>query len=297
MAITLEVEFPLLEAAVRRMGAKKIVVELPVDRELKEGKQITLDDVESRHGLLLHDSRPVILYIQDHSYGNMFEKAMEDGSKGNRFHVAYCERLQKMWAENRGKRYVVTNDLSGEFVIKGEDDEPGTAKLQVCKKCLEELNYSGYRNKENWGDKVDICYNFHIPIFFETYGSCFPFPRSRRAGDKEYYTSDWEEVSWNYRKRQNFTCEECGVNLSQRNHNKLLHTHHINGVKSDNSEDNLQALCVGCHSRQPYHQHMNNNEIFHKSFEQVKQLRQEQGLPLTDIIPENLETDTFDEIF
>lgn len=279
MTITLEVKFPLLEAAVRRMGAKKIVVEFPVDRELREGKQITLDDIESRHGLLLHEGRPVILYIQDHSYGNMFVEAIEDGSKGNRFHVAYCERLQEMWINNRGKRYVATNDLSGEFHIKGEDDEPGTARLQVCKKCLEALNYSGYCNKEDWGDKVDICSKFHIPIFFETYGSCFPFPRGRQAGDREYYTSDWEEVSWSYRKKQNFTCEECGVNLNQRSHHKLLHTHHINGVKSDNSEDNLQALCVDCHSRQPYHQHMNNNKIFHESFKRINQLRRKQGLP------------------
>ena len=278
MAITLKVEFPLLEAAVRRMGAKKVGVEFPVDRELKKGKKITLDDVESRHGLLLHEGRPIILYIQDHSYGNMFVEAIEDGSKGNKFHVAYCEVLQDLRAKNRGKRYVVTNDLSGEFDIKGEDDEPGTAKLQVCKKCLEELNYSGYCNKEDWDDKVDICSKFHIPIFFETYGSCFPFPRSRRAGDREYYTSDWEEVSWNYREGQQFTCEECGVDLSQKNHHKLLHTHHKNGVKSDNSEDNLQALCVDCHRKQPHHQHMNHNKIFRESFKKINQLRQKQGI-------------------
>lgn len=294
MTITLEVKFPLLEAAVRRMGAKKIVVEFPVDRELREGKQITLEDVESRHGLLLHEGRPVILYIQDHSYGNMFLEAIEDGSKGRKFHVAYCERLQEMWAENRGKRYVVTNDLSGEFHIKGEDDEPGTARLQVCKKCLEKLNYSDYCYAI---DRARIVQEFHIPIFFETYGSCFPFPRGRRAGDREYYTSDWEEVSWSYRKKQNFTCEECGVNLSQRNHHKLLHTHHRNGVKSDNSKNNLQALCVDCHSSQKYHGHMRNNEIFRGSFEQIDQLRQKQGLPLPDIIPKNSETDMFDEIF
>lgn len=276
MAITLEVKFPLLEAAVRRMGAKKIVVEFPVDRELKEGKRITLDDIEPKYGLLLYEGRPVILYIQDHIYQNRFEEAKKDGRRGNRFHVAYCEKLEEMWNKGRGRRYVVTNNLSGEFHITGKYDKPGTAKLLVCKYCLDKLNYSNYRYAF---DRDHIVKEFHIPIFFETYGSCFPFPRDRRAGDREYYTSGWEEVSWSYREKQNFTCEGCGVNLSQRSHHKLLHTHHINGVKSDNSEDNLQALCVDCHSRQPYHQHMNDDEIFHTSFEQINRLRRKQGLP------------------
>lgn len=294
MTITLKVKFPLLEAAVRRMGAKKIVVEFSVDRELKEGKRITLDDVQLRHELLLYKGRQVILYIQDHTYQNMFEEAIEDGSKGKRFHVAYCKRLKEMYDDNRSKRYVATNNLSGEFVIKGKNDKERKANLQVCKKCLEELNYLNYCYAI---DRDRIVKEFHIPIFFETYGSCFPFPRGRRAGDREDYTSKWEEVSWSYRESQNFTCEDCGVNLSQRNHHKLLHTHHINGVKSDNSEDNLQALCVDCHSRQPYHQHMNNSPIFHDNIEQIKQLRKEQNLPPKDTIPENLEIDMFDEIF
>jgi hypothetical protein len=36
----------------------------------------------------------------------------------------------------------------------------------------------------------------------------------------------------------------------------LLHVHHINGVKSDNSEMNLRVLCQYCHGEQPNHEHM-----------------------------------------
>lgn len=44
------------------------------------------------------------------------------------------------------------------------------------------------------------------------------------------------------------------VDLSLYKH--LLDTHHINGVKTDNSDSNLRALCKECHSLEPKHEHM-----------------------------------------
>jgi hypothetical protein len=35
---------------------------------------------------------------------------------------------------------------------------------------------------------------------------------------------------------------------------KYLHTHHINGRKDDNRDDNLQALCIACHADLPAHE-------------------------------------------
>lgn len=275
MPIVIDVDFPLLEKAVKAMGAEDLDV---LFEKLKKGIPVSKpSDFESKDGLLSCKGFQIILYIQDHTHRNMFEEAIEDGGKGNRFHVAYCKKLQEMWTNDRGKRYVVTNNLSEKFVIKGKNDEAGKAKLQVCKHCLRKLNYSNYRNRDNRG-RDRIVKEFHLPIFFETYASYFSTLPSRRAGDREDYTDDWLEVSWSYREKQNFTCEGCGVNLSQGDDHELLHTHHIDGVKSDNSEDNLQALCVDCHRRQPYHQHMNNNEMFRENIGQINRLRQKQGL-------------------
>ncbi len=65
------------------------------------------------------------------------------------------------------------------------------------------------------------------------------------------YAKDWSRISKKYREKRGWTCEKCGVNLNE--HHGLLHCHHRDGVISDNSDANLEALCLLCHSEQPCH--------------------------------------------
>ena len=63
-----------------------------------------------------------------------------------------------------------------------------------------------------------------------------------------------------YRASKGWCCEECGVDLSE--YQEFLHTHHVNGIKYDVRPDNLKALCILCHSKQPNHRHLKNLPIF-----------------------------------
>ncbi len=63
--------------------------------------------------------------------------------------------------------------------------------------------------------------------------------------DYRGYTRDWREISRRVRQEKNYTCEKCGVKTEE---HMFMHVHHINGVKTDNSNGNLQCLCVRCHS-------------------------------------------------
>lgn len=256
----LRIDFRALQENVRKMGADErdfvLGVELsaidPIDTELETGIVIGPDDIEyTSEGLLSYKGRQVLLYIQDH--GGSIEKALADGSEGRKYHVAYCSTLEEMHKKGRFERYVVKNDVSGEFYITGSDyrtkkHEEGYTRLNVCKNCLKHLNYKNYKS-----NSYEVFKGFSLDEFFTVYESHFKYKPKREAGkDKDgTYSSTWKKKSREYRESVDWTCESCGVDLSA--HRKLLHAHHKNGVKSDNSFLNLQALCIECHSLQPKH--------------------------------------------
>lgn len=288
----LDVDFSELIAAATRMGSPVDIEPLtlhaengpldikdpeaastpPPELEIPEGGfEVTdLGQLETPGDLLMWQGQQVLLYIQDHR--SSFEAAEADGSKGRRVHISFCQTLEEMRAQGRFERYVVTRDHSEYFHITGRGygsrEQTAMTDLKVCKLCLRKLNYGGYAVP---GDRT-VFYHFSFVRFFEQYDSFFPYHPSRKSGASESYTQDWQQVSRSYREAQSYCCESCEVDLSQRPY--LLHTHHINGVRSDNVKSNLQALCIDCHSKAPGHDHM---AVPHSTRQEVAQLRQEQN--------------------
>ncbi len=257
----LEVDFSALEANVRRMGAKSIDFvlgtvwddsEVQFDKELgrAEGVKVGPHDLEITQGLLTLRGRQVILFIPDHTFN--VENVLRNPGKGRKFHVAYCDTLEEMQNAGRYKRYKVTNNVSGSFPIygKGVAKKNGTnrvegfAALNVCKNCLFKLNYKGAAQSAAARQKATDL--FSLDSFFSTYSSVFSSLPSQHIDDAaKGYSDDWKQISAAYRKDKNYTCEKCNVGLTIAKH--LLHTHHKNGEKSDNTSSNLMALCADCH--------------------------------------------------
>jgi hypothetical protein len=275
------VDFSDLHAAVRKMGAAELEPDFElhlgagsidrIDIDLRQGKEVVLEEVDTESGLLSYKGRQVLLYIQDH--GKRVQAVLENGSNGNKYHVAFCATLDEMRSRGRFERYVATNDMGGRFRISGVDPHrqvpiEGEAELRVCKNCLDHLNYQGYQR----GNRGAIFSRFSLEEFFATYSSLFPHMPSRMAGGNDsVYTEDWPDISRRYKADRLFRCESCGVDLA--NHRQLLHTHHKNGVKTDNRTSNLEALCADCHRRQPAHDGM---FVRHEDMQLITRLRREQ---------------------
>jgi len=242
----------------------------PIDIALVGGIEISPEELEVIDGLLSYRGRHVILYIRDHGRGVV--EALQDPSKGRKFHLADCATLERMRSEGRFARYVVTRGVSGDFDIAGMDpmtgnEITGSTRLQVCINCLKHLNY-GSALVGTQAKRREARDKFSLIEFFETYSTRFKYLPDGLAAEKgaAVYTKDWPELSQRLREEAKYTCEECAVCLEDCK--ALLHVHHVNGVKSDNRRANLQVLCKDCHRKQPNHQH-----IFMKSSEMVEILR------------------------
>lgn len=282
----IDVDFSHLWNAVRHMGADTVEVDFdvtrkitavdPIDVRLEMGEEVDLSAIDTDDGLLSYEGRQVLLYIQDH--GRNVQDALEDGSKGRKFHVAYCRTLEEMHDKGRYERYVATNDLSGTYYITGVHWERGTSvegntSLEVCKNCLTKLNCQGYRH-----NRAKVFSAFDLEAFFDTYSSFFPRMPMRRAGDFDgQYTGDWEDVAKRYKTVVGFTCEKCNVHL--RDHGHLLHVHHVDGIKTNNLRSNLKALCADCHRKQPDHGRMH---VSHADARLIAALRRKQNLSGAD---------------
>lgn len=250
----LNVDLSALLAQPGKMG-KTVVVEIKETRLpplSREGIKLEeLSDLRVVDGLLAYGNVQVVLYIQDHSFN--FDQAKASPREANRYHVSECKTIRNMRASGRFERFVMTNNASGKFYAKDGKGGGEYIDLNVCMNCLEKLNYQGYRQKSKF-DRYKIVNQFKAEDFFEKYSSFFEAFPQRQAGAKEGYTDDWAVISRVMRKEAGFYCQECRVDLTH--YSRLLHTHHISGVKNDNRKENLQVLCADCHSKAPNHQRM-----------------------------------------
>ena len=203
----------------------------------------------------------VLVYIRDQYVTKHSSSPFE-----YKYHICNCKTIADMMAARRLARYVVSTRSDGMFFINTYDLETGDRiesgkieQLSVCKNCLMELRYEGY--SDHFRDR-HIYESFQIGKFFSKYGGEFsnaPQFNDQNAPPNEY-SKNFEQISYSFRDINNWQCSVCRIDL--RSDKDLLDTHHLNGIKSDNSWDNLQCLCVRCHSDQPFHDRLKKDERY-----------------------------------
>lgn len=215
-------------------------------------------DISINGQLLSYDGHGVLVYIKEHS--DLSKAVADPYNEAKRYHLTDCQTIQDEKKDKRFGRLVALRYMEDDIPICDGEGNTKNAKLVVCGRCLRKLKYSPYLNAGNSEEeKLLVQKNFSLREFLKKQHS-FPeesLPLRHAKFSNFSYTSDWKSVSEVYKLSQNYSCEECGVELKQRK--ELLHTHHIDGVKSNNHPANLMALCVECHSEQPKHKHLKPN--------------------------------------
>lgn len=257
-------EVDLLNRLRKAMGAVMIepIVEmkihlLTIDEILQTtGQEVDISEVEfANDGTLLFQGRRVILHIRDVTPYN-------GEIKFPKFHLSNCKTLQNMWKRKRSERYVVATRHDGLFRLKvsldGQTWEDQESPLDVCKFCLTELNWKKYSTSN---EKVRIFNEFKLVDFFEKYPNApvtFSPVHTDLTAPFNGYTKDFPEISLRYRNAVNWKCEQCAADLSDASLQRYLHVHHKDFSKSNNSLNNLQALCIECHAKQDGHSQLGN---------------------------------------
>jgi len=211
--------------------------------------------------LFLYEGFHVLVYIRD-------QYTRPAAELGYKFHLCSCKTIEEMTRANRFARYVVSTRKDGKFVVNLYDgetrqkvEEGKIVQLNVCKNCLMRLKYDGYSDHRR---DSKIYQSFNIEEFFERYQSRFrqtPKDTEKTAPPNEYSTN-FEQISYSFRAMNGWQCASCGLFLSE--DKDLLDTHHVNRIKSDDSLDNLKALCVRCHAEQPSHNNLKEDPRYRR---------------------------------
>lgn len=290
----LKIKFDNLNVLMKRMGADSIswksnqgLSKLELQQlESIEGLEKSLDDIQmDENGLMFINGQPVILFIKE-TWNTVEMLTNDPGGKGRiRFHVlGDCLTMDQMKRKKRYDRYAFTTNQSGTFTVFAKKERYSSnykkikTNLSVCMNCLMKLEYKGSgrnpRGAPN-NETREAKNNFNIKEFFENFvQTIISKPKySEISFPEPGYTKDYYSISKELKKKFNYTCEECKVNLSALFHRHMIHTHHIDGNTGNNLRKNLQVLCICCHAEQG--KHILNNKKFKEDYEKCLKLKQQ----------------------
>lgn len=184
-----------------------------------------------------------------------------------KYHIYKCSTISQMFDTGRKHRYKINNRDDGTFFYTFNDYQgrilstKDNQKLNICKNCLKRFlqkQFASDYDVENFDLK-----EFHIQnssIFGNINTSSLEMGEDAKPNE---YTGNWREVSNKIKQRYDYTCQNCGWKAKNSYEKSFIHTHHQNGDKQNNRDENLRVLCIKCHSQVDiYHKRIQHGEKY-----------------------------------
>lgn len=223
------------------------------------GKDIeSIDDIFINNNNELFELLPdgslvrVNLYIATKPIENRYKINTLNGQTLYKYHIYQCTTISQMINSGRKHRYKINNREDGTFFYTFTDfrgrilETRENQKLNICKNCLKKFLQINYAND------YDVI-NFKLKKFYQQESSFFDFDTSTMEKGEyakaNVYTRNWTQISNQIKIKHDYSCEECGFKPNDTYQKRFIHTHHQNGDKQNNSEDNLKVLCIQCHAK------------------------------------------------
>lgn len=155
-----------------------------------------------------------------------------------KFHLIECQTIRNNdFIGHFDSRF----DFSNNKTVDLEDfDEPSikynNQVLEICTYCKREIQEQiDYKTTEGFFELLDI----------EDERTNF----ENVEVDINGYTLDWRQRSDRFRIENNWICDKCKLNLSDDiMYRRFLEVHHRDRNKENNTRENLQCLCIYCHT-------------------------------------------------
>lgn len=152
--------------------------------------------------------------------------------KQPKFHIRKCSTVNDF-----GEHAFMASNTERAKVLNrnGKMGERGyLLELSMCNNCRNGVTEINASTTEEFHEYLKKRYNKEMA------------KETQVRTDLDGYPLDWSKISQKYRKLKKYTCERCKIGLS--NDRRFLHVHHSNGIKTDCQPENLECLCILCHS-------------------------------------------------
>ena len=223
---------------------------------------IEIKDNETNVGMYFIDGNGIkhvgFLYLQDYRL-NVYGPP--------RYHLCNCSTIQEFKINGYFHKYRWANTEAVMVVNRDSRKEVPFDHLDLCKNCVsiirERAGHESFQTSKEFVEFVkQKVYGNEVAdkdgLFDDTGEAAIAKDIKKELGiadidfGAEYdifgYVHGWEQISKAYREKQNYTCERCGLHIEDPLDRRFIHVHHKDGNKANNSNSNLECLCIDCHA-------------------------------------------------